>query len=165
MLLFALLVLVVLVESAVSGVLTKFREVNIEVAIHKQARLFGLDEDSIKNHHKQARLFGLDEDSIKNHVLVWLRSKVPRLVVNESAVPHIQTQFNLNEIGGLVFGSVGIEIVRQVTIKENDEDALACVWRTGFIIHSSLDSTRARALEFLDRSLTQFAADWYRDNP
>jgi hypothetical protein len=148
MLLFALLVLVVLVESAVSGVLTKFREVNIEVAIHKQARLFGLDEDSIKN-----------------HVLVWLRSKVPRLVVNESAVPHIQTQFNLNEIGGLVFGSVGIEIVRQVTIKENDEDALACVWRTGFIIHSSLDSTRARALEFLDRSLTQFAADWYRDNP
>ncbi len=81
-LLFALLALVVPVESAAqNGQLAKLSEIQILVE--------GLDQS-------QKRL-RLNADEIITHVLVLLRSKLPRLVVKDSTDPYVYINVNVGE--------------------------------------------------------------------
>ena len=145
---FALIMLAVPVESAVSGVLTKFSEVRLKIEVHPELSALGLDKDSLKN-----------------HVLVWVRSNLPRLVVNDSAVPFLKASVLLKEKDDFVYGYLSIQIVRKVTIKINDEPVFGVVWQKGGIAISPLHEARVFVRESLDQLLTQFSAVWHRDNP
>ena len=148
LLFFALIMLAVPVESAVSGVLTKFSEVRLKIEVHPSSSALGLDKYSLKN-----------------HVLVWMRSNLPRLVVNDSAVPFLKTRVLVKEKDDFVYGYLSIQIVRPVTIKIIDEHVFSVVWQKGGIAILPSHEARVFVRETLDHLLTQFSADWYRDNP
>ncbi len=145
---FALLMLAVPVESAVSGVLSKFSEVRIRIEAHPELTALGLTKDSLKN-----------------HVLLWVSTELPRLVVNESALPLIKTSVLIKEKDGFAYGYISIQILRQVTIKKVNVDVFGVIWQTGGIAISQLHETRVFILESLDQLLAKFAAEWHRDNP
>ncbi len=156
MLFFALLVLVVPVESAGQyGDLAKLSEVKILVE--------GLGSD--------AKELGVNEDNIKNHVFVFLRSMLPRLKVSESAVPYLYLNLNIlysETVGGKktgYFGSIRIEIFRSVTINKTGSRIFSIVWRENMILNGPKDGAAIAVRDSLDTLLTKFAAAWYRDNP
>ena len=157
-LLFALLVLVMPVESAaLSGNLTGLRKVSIVVK----------DLDRVEKE------LGLNEDELKAHVLVLLWSKLPRLAVSESGTPVVHVapliEFIKTEGGKKTgyYGFVLIRIVRRIIIVETSKDTEASVWGEAFSVIGPLDFGNAvnNVRGVLDRLLTEFAADWYRDNP
>ena len=83
MLLFALLVLVMPVESAgQNGQLARLSEVDILV-------------EQIRSEGKE---LGLNRDDIKNHVFVFLRSKLPGLAVKENVLPYIYINVNVGKL-------------------------------------------------------------------
>ncbi len=153
-LLIALLVLIVPVESAgQNGQLARLSEVHIVVE--------RLSQD--------AKELGFNSDDIRNHIFVNLRRKLPRLVVNESAVPFIDIMANINRVGGEIirgyFGEVQIQVYRRVIVIESGSTTIAPVWTNSFVLTSPPDRAAASVREALVRQLTRFAADWYRDNP
>jgi len=154
MLLFALLVLIVAGKSAGQyGELAKLSEVRIVV-------------EDLESEEKE---LGLKEDDIKNHVFVFLRSKLPRLAVKESS-PYVYIRVTMRfsrqegrKIG--YFGAVQVMITRQVYIQKNSQATWATVWERLFIINGPLKEAVPAVRDTLDVLLTQFAADWYKDNP
>ena len=154
MLYLALLVLVVPVDSAgQNGQLARLSEVHIVVE--------RLSQDAIE--------LGFNRDEIRNYVFVNLGRKLPRLVVNESAVPFIDIVANINKVGGEIisgyFGEVQIQVYRRVIVIESGSATIAPVWTNSFVLTSPPDRAAASVREALVRQLTRFAADWYRDNP
>jgi len=158
MLLFALLVLMVPVESAAgSGKLTGLREVRLE----------------IKDLSRIEKELGLNEDSIKDHAFVLLRSKLPRLAVSESATSFVHVapiiHFVTNQGGKKTgyYGFVLIRVFRRVMIVEIRKVTEVSVWEEIISIIGPLGSGHAatNVRESLNELLTNLAADWYRDNP
>jgi len=154
MLLFALLVLVVPVESVAQyGYLAKLSEVKIVV------EYLGSEEKKL----------GLKKDEIENYVLVFLRSKLPRLVIKE-ALPfvYIRVTMRFSRQRGIkvgYFGAVQVIITRPVYIQKTGQDVKADVYEKLTVINGPLKSAVSEVRETLDELLTKFAADWYRDNP
>jgi hypothetical protein len=151
---FALFVLAVPVESSgQNGQLAKLSEVHLVVE--------RLSQD--------VKELGLNRDDIRNHVLVNLRRKLPRLVINESAVAFIDIVANINKVGGEIikgyFGEVQIQVYRRVIVVESGRFTIAPVWTNSFILTGPPDRAVASVREALVRHLTRFAVDWYRDNP
>ncbi len=156
MLYFALLVLVVPVEAVgQSGQLAKMSSVTIEV-----------------NLNPTTEELGIIKDEIKNHILVFLRSKLPRLAVKESGYPSLEVAIQLQllniggqneEVGyhGVVVGYVK-DYVSHLTTKKV---IFATLWTNGFTSSGLSNSASTNVNQVLDRLLTDLAADWYRDNP
>ena len=154
MLFYVLFMLAVPAESSgQNGQLAKLSEVHIVVE--------RLSQD--------VKELGFNRDDIRNHVFVNLRRKLPRLVVNESAVPFIDIVANINKVGGEIirgyFGEVQIQVYRRVIVIESGSSTIAPVWTNSFVVTSPPDQVVASVREALVRQLTRFAADWYRDNP
>jgi len=156
LLFFALLVLVMPVESeAQDGKLAKLSEVRIIV-------------EALRSDGKE---LGLNENDIKNHVFVLLRSKLPRLVVKDSVIPYVFINVSVGKdrsIDGQIigyYGSVSVQVMREVTINKTGSSAIADLWQYSRNITGPMGSTDSHIRAVLDKILTDFAADWYRDNP
>jgi len=156
MLYFALLALVVPVVSAgQDGQLAKLSEVKIVVG-------------DIRQEEKE---LGLNKDDIKNYVFVFLRSKLPQLTVKETVQPHIFISVNLKKryIDGRFIGFHGgihVDIVRPVKIIKTGGIMFATLWhKGGTLIGPADDGVGTTVRRFLDQLLTNFAADWNKDNP
>ncbi len=120
---FALLVLVVPVESVAYGELAKLKEVAISVEV------LGKVEKEL----------GLSKEDIKNHVFVFLRSKLPRLKVSEINDPNVYISVTLgytmageNKDG--YHGAVKVDVHRGVTIIKNKQYTLSPVWSNYVIL-------------------------------
>ena len=155
MLLFALMVLVMPVESAgQNGQLAKLSEVKI--VVEKLSR--------------ETKELGLKVGDIKNHAFVLLRSKLPRLVVKDSSAPYIYIRINIGKgksgdsVAGY-YGAVIVEVKRIVTISKTGRVAFASLWNDGTILIGPKGGAVSVVREVLDVFLTTVAADWYRDNP
>ncbi len=156
MLLFALLVLVVPVESEGYAELAKLNEVSIVVA--------AFDRDA-------KELLTLNENDIKNQIFVFLRSKLPNLKVKETSLSSAMIAVNLGKIPAhgrttVYYGEILLKVFRPVTIKKTGGLTYnAAVWSRSAILAGPPDSATGNVREYLDQLLTIFAADWYRDNP
>ncbi|MEE8076888.1 MAG: hypothetical protein V3T60_14830 [Candidatus Binatia bacterium] len=156
MLLFALLVLMVPVESAGYAELAKLNEVSIIVQT--------FDRDA-------KELLTLNEDDIKNQVFVFFRSKLPNLKVKESSQSSVYIAANIGKIpahGGTAgyYGEVLLKVSRPVIIKKTGTLTYkAAVWSRSAILMGTSGGATANVRVFLDQLLTKFAADWYRVNP
>ncbi len=153
---FALLVMVMPIEgSSASSDISKLLEVRVEVG--------DLGREEIR--------LGLDKKVIETHAIVTLLRKLPRVVVNESAksVVQIRTIFGTGKmVGGIekwYFGAMLVSVVRPVTILTTGRSTNAIVWNRLYTLTGPLGATAADVRRNLDRLLTDFAADWYRDNP
>jgi len=155
MLLIVLLVLVVPVESqGQNGQLAKLSEVKLVVA----------------ELSSEAKELGLNKDDIRNHVFVFLRSKLPRLVVKESPGPIVKISIILQHLdSGTVqsgyCGGIRFQIFRPVTINKTGTLIAANVWELSHSFYGPQSNSPTHVRAMLDTSLNNFAADWYRDNP
>jgi len=155
MLLIALLVLVVPVESAgQNGGLAKLSEVRIFV-------------ENINDSEK----FGVNEEDLKDYVFVFLRSKLPRLKVQSEALTSLGITVSLTytedtsgrKLG--YFGYVFLRTMREVIIIETKKNTDAAVKASVLSLNGPLENPSTHVKRILDQLLTTFAADWYRDNP
>jgi len=155
---FVLLVLLVPVESVgqesyLTKTLNKLDEVKIVVEIYDDAKELGLNEEDIKN-----------------HVFVFLRSKMPSLKVKDSATPYLQVWSTLafikvegRKIG--YYGDVKVEVLRLAVVSKSQRPALLIVWNSSILFTGPRGDASTDIKKYLDKLLTKFAADWYRDNP
>jgi len=140
MLFFALLLLVVPVESAgQNGELAKLTEVKIVV------------EDLSLD----ARMLALNEYEIKNQVVVFLQSKLPRLKVNESAEDsiYVNAHLEIDTTEGVkadFFGAIMVKVWRRVFIFKPEKITSAIVYNTWAILTGPLNDARGFSQKSLD---------------
>ena len=123
-----------------------------------------------------AKRIGLSKKSLESQMLVGLRRDIPKLAVRESARPYLYLLLTVVRdtiVGGQEFGFsvfVNLEMNRPVTILEDvgvGEVALtrATVWRRASLVVGSRRDIRRLVKDGIDEKLTEFAADYYRQNP
>ncbi len=123
-----------------------------------------------------AKTLGLSRKSLESQMLVGLRRDIPKLAVRESAIPHLYLQVTVvrrTTVGGQERGScvfVNLRMERPVMLREDvgiGEVTLvmATLWDMGALLASSRRSIRQQVRDSIDEILTEFAADYYRQNP
>ena len=114
---------------------------------------------------------GLNERSMRNQILVSLKSKLPRLQVSDEigkGIFGVNVYLDTYRIGQretLYYGAITTSAMRTVVIKETGQSSVAFVWTETFMIAGPSNKIRNGVREALHELLTQFAAQWYRDNP
>jgi len=141
-------------------------------SLGQNGELVKLEEVRIVVAHisKVEKKLGLTKEDLKNHIFVFLRSKLPRLKVREYAesyiwigvTPDYITQ-GASKTG--VYGLVDVRVYSAVTIKTSKRNASVAIWVATNTFIGPLGDISTQVKEWLDRHLTKFAADWYRDNP
>ncbi len=120
---------------------------------------------------REERKLGLAADDIKAHVMDQLRSKIPRVFIEESASEFIYIVILLGSTEGETSGnpsfagSVLFEVYRRVRVHATGMDVAAVVWRDLRAVHGRLDTVVPQVHEALDLIVGKFAATWYKDNP
>lgn len=126
---------------------------------------------NVEEFGREERKLGLATDDIKAHVIDQLRSKIPRLVIEESASEFIYIVILLGttegDIGGnpSFAGSVLAEVYRRVRVHATGTDVAAVVWRDLRVVQGRLDAVLLQVHEALDVIVGKLAANWYKDNP
>ncbi len=126
--------------------------------------------------HADAKTVGLSKKSLKSQMLVGLRRDIPRLAVRESAFPTLYldvTMLRDTTVGGRDLGfsaCVNLSMVRRVMILEDEGVgevtlAVVTVWDKGELLVGNRTSIRQQVKDEIDEALTEFAADYYRQNP
>ena len=124
----------------------------------------------VENLKEAKEKLGLTSKDVENHVLVLLRSKLPGLEVSRSLSSLLYININL----GLAtshgkpfgyFGAIDVEVRREVIIIGTKKTIMATVWNTGSRMIGNTNQVSNKVRETLEELLTEFAADWYRDNP
>ncbi len=122
-----------------------------------------------------AKTLGLSIESLESQMLVGLRRDIPRLAVRESALPSLYLQVTVareTTVGGRESGfsaCVSLEMLRPVTILEDVgfgevTFAQAVVWSKNVLLAGSRTSMHRQVKDEIDKKLTAFAADYYRQN-
>jgi len=152
----ALLFLVVPKESAAQyGNFAEMSEVSILVEIR------GTETEKL--------LF--DAPVIKNQALVLLRSKLPRLLVKDSADSVVSVSVYAGKtktVGGRTighFGYLSVGVSRKVRIIKSGTITHGYLWYNTMAIIGPTSDVMENVRPALDRFITDFAAAWYRDNP
>ncbi len=119
---------------------------------------------------------GLSRKSLESQMLVGLRRDIPGLAVRESALPSLYLRVTVSRVtveGGQEFGfsaDVMLGMKRPVTILDDVgvgevTFAMATVWERGVLLFGPRTSIRQQVKDSIDEKLTEFAADYYRQNP
>ena len=122
------------------------------------------------------KTIGLSKKSLESQLLVGLRRDIPKLAVRESARPFLYLQVTVSGETTVVgrervfAACVSLEMKRPVTILEDVGAgevtfAMATVWDEGKLLGGPRSSIRQRVKDEIDELLTEFAADYYRQNP
>ena len=123
-----------------------------------------------------AKTIGLSVESLESQMLVGLRRDISKLAVRESAHPYLYLNvavLRITTVGGRETGLsafVNLQMKRPVTILEDVMVGevildLATVWQKGVLLTGSRTSMRKRVKDEINEVLTEFAADYYRQNP
>jgi len=143
------------------------------VAVPKESagqngELAGLSEAHIviKDLSNISKAVGITRNGITEYVFVQLRSRLPRLEIKKSATPYVYVTISVNRSQSPgYFGSVSISINRSVTINQTGKIVSAPIWNDYLSFEGPPNQIDAGVRYALDRLITNFAADWYRDNP
>ncbi len=125
----------------------------------------------VKDLNADTQELGLSAAQLKAQVLVFLRTKLPGVVVTESASEFIVVMVDLNGSrleGGIkigYYGVVQVAVYRSVVITATGKASIAQVWQDGTIITGPSNRASIKVRDTLETILTQVAAHWYRDNP
>ena len=123
-----------------------------------------------------AKTLGLSIKSLESQMLVGLRRDIPKLAVRESARPSLYLNVNVVRditVGGRDLGfsaMVRLAMVRPVMILEDVGGGeviftMAAVWSRGYLMGGPRSSIRQQVKDEIGEKLTEFAADYYRQNP
>ena len=152
--------------------------VQCEPQVTKAAPLKSLRQTTVlaESLGADAKALGLSVKSLESQMLVGLRRDIPRLAVRESAIPYLYLNLNVmrnTTVGGSEAGfsvCVSLEMKRIVMIQDDVGDgevtlAMAVVWHRGSLLGGSRRSIRQQVRDSIDEKLTEFAAEYYRQNP
>jgi hypothetical protein len=123
-----------------------------------------------------AKALGLSKKSLESQILVGLRRDIPKLAVAESARPYLWLQVSVwreTTVGGREVGFsavVNLHMKRPVTILEDVgvgevTFTMATVRHKEVFMAGSREYIRQQVKDSIDETLTEFAADYYRQNP
>jgi len=123
-----------------------------------------------------AKALGLSKKSLESQLLVGLRRDIPRLAIRESVFPRLHLQVAVllvTTVGGRETGFsayVALTMKRPITILEDVglgevTRTIATVWFRGELLAGPRRSIRQQVKDSIEELLTEFAADYYRQNP
>ena len=131
----------------------------------------------VESLNADAKTLGLSRKSFESQMLVGLRRDIPRLAVRESGPPYLYLRVNVGRLRmerGREVGfsaCVSLQMARAVTILEDVGvgDVVTMdfgrVWDRTELVAESPSNIRQLVKDSIDELLTEFAADYYRQNP
>jgi hypothetical protein len=113
---------------------------------------------------------GVTRDFLVNRTLSLLRSKTPRLIVGQGTDSFlwINTRLALTNTGNgetVYYGAVWVGAYRPVIIKKTGQSVTGMIWYRARSITGPLNGAVSQVEDSLEKILTQFAAEWEKDNP
>jgi hypothetical protein len=113
---------------------------------------------------------GVTRDYLVNRTLQLLRSKTPRLIVGQGTDSFlwINTRLALTNTGNgktVYYGAVWVGAYRPVIIKKTGQSVTGMIWYRARSITGPLNGAISQVDDSLEKILTQFAAEWEKDNP
>lgn len=125
-----------------------------------------------------ARAARLTKSNLESQTLVALKRDIPRLTVRGGAFPYIYINLVVIRqklVSGremAYFACLSVFLMRPVDILPDSiidgdpvHSTLASVWSKGKVLSAAKEDMAQFVRESLDELLTEFAADYYRDNP
>ncbi len=118
-----------------------------------------------------AKELGLDETEIEDHFLDLLRSKLPGLLVQDSADSSVWVLVNIARSTAYqgyplgYFGSVSVGVRRRVIIMNTGKVTSGYLWYETHSITGATSNLNEHVRSVLDGLLTSFATAWDQDNP
>ncbi len=113
---------------------------------------------------------GLNETEIKDHLLDFIRSRLPYLLVSDSADSSVVVLVNLARSTAYqgyslgYFGSVSMGVRRKVIIMNTGRVASGYLWYETRALTGGSSDINEHVRSVLDNLLTSFAAAWDQDN-
>lgn len=119
----------------------------------------------------EARTLGLATAEVKDHLIDRLRSKIPQMVIDDSASEFIDIVILLGPSGGETGGNANFaglvsgEVYRRVKVHATGMNVAAVVWRDLHVIQGRFDSIVPQVYQALDLFVGTLATAWDRENP
>jgi len=112
----------------------------------------------------------LSEKDVESQTLVAIKRNIPKLPVGKQFAAYIYVRITPVTVDGGVAVFVLVDLKRPSHIlRENGTDtnifALGSTWNKGTILVGPSSTIRSRIFETISEHMTQFAADYYRENP
>jgi hypothetical protein len=117
-----------------------------------------------------AKSLGLSEDSLKNQVFVALKRDVPKLrIAEEHSSAYVYVNISVMACGSGFASFVEVSLNRQVFLQDNLNPKSISIWASVWNKRSTLtgpsSTMAARINTEIANFLTDFAAQYYKDNP
>lgn len=110
---------------------------------------------------------GIDKDSfeksIKDLALVILKSKLPKIEINDASSYTLYVSVGATSGKSIFVSGVDVQLIRLVHI--DNEQTFAPVYTKGYIYSNALSEFEVDTREVIEKLLTGFIADFYRGRP
>lgn len=110
---------------------------------------------------------GIDKDSfeksIKDLALVILKSKLPKIEINDSSSYTLYVSVSATSGKSIFISGVNVKLIRLVHIDK--EQTFAPVYTKGYIYSNALSKFEVDTREVIEELLAGFIADFYRARP
>lgn len=110
---------------------------------------------------------GIDKDSfeksIKDLALVILKSKLPKIEINDSSSYTLYVTVGATSGKSIFISGVNVQLLRLVHIDK--EQIFAPVYTNSYIYSNALSEFEVDTREVIEKLLTGFIADFYRGRP
>jgi len=130
----------------------------------------------VEDLHADAKTVGLSVKSLESQMLVGLRRDIPKLVIRENTFPYLYLNVSVGQHSGSGGQESGFSayvmliLLRPVMILEDVGAGqitftTATVWWKIALLAGSRTSIHRLVKDEINEKLTEFAADYYRQNP
>lgn len=110
---------------------------------------------------------GIDKDSfeksIKDLALVILKSKLPKIEINDASSYTLYVSVGATSGKSIFVSGVDVQLIRLVHI--DNEQTFAPVYTKGYIYSNALSEFEVDTREIIEKLLAGFIADFYRARP
>jgi hypothetical protein len=112
---------------------------------------------------------GLNHESLKDQILVALKRDIPKLKIDESSRSWVYlqiTSFQTVQTG--VATCVHVSLRRPARIIGDDGEqyfTIVTTWEKETLIYGSIDRMPSSIRDEINESMTEFAAEYYKQNP
>jgi len=119
----------------------------------------------VESMSESCKKIGLKKQDILDQLYVFVKAKLPRLAVKQRSRFLLSVANTCVESREVYSFFILFEISRPLSIKESGNIVSGVVFTDGGLRVGSSDSAAVAVHGMLEKYLTKFAADWYRDNP
>jgi hypothetical protein len=125
--------------------------------------------DIVVEHFNKVDL-GFSREDVESQVLVGIKRDLPKLPVGKQYTAYIYVRISGIAINGGFVANVSVQLRRPSRIlRENQTDTgifvIGTVWDKGAILAGPASTIHSQISEEISEGLTEFAANYYRENP